>query len=366
MSTISLIKSAFGRSATLYTVLNCTKSSTQPELRLAYKKAALRFHPDRAKDQSSNNEETTLKFQAVSAAYQVLMDETQRATYDATGQVIEEHDDISSSDDEGEIHNQVPRERCNRKSKNNTNQQQWEDFFHSIFNEILSTGCKHEQDAQSYARSDQERNDVLKYYTMCKGDVNKILECIVHASKNDIDRWRKEIIGPAIQRGEVDDYANNICATKWTNSSKKKLTMTMTLEDSSSSDDEVIATSKRLKRGRSISKKNLTLVDTDDEGDEEDETIEQSKKCTFESDACPTSMSMREKMDYRVAKKRKIKAEKEMEFAKIVQSKNWDAKNHFYTSQQQKKSRGVVSDNILSTIEKKYGNKSSAKSRKKR
>ena len=48
-------------------------------------------------------------------------------------------------------------------------------------------------------------------------------------------------------------------------------------------------------------------------------------------------LSMREKMDYRVAKKRKIKAEKEMEFAKIVQSKNWGAKNHFYTSQQQQK-----------------------------
>ena len=63
----------------------------------------------------------------------------------------------------------------------------------------------------------------------------------------------------------------------------------MALEDSSSSDDEVIATSKRLKRGRSISKKNLTLVDTDDEGDEEDETVKQSKKSTFESDACPTS-----------------------------------------------------------------------------
>ena len=106
MSTISLIKSAFGRSATLYTVLNCTKSSTQPELRSAYKKAALRFHPDRATNQS-NNEETTLKFQAVSAAYQVLMDETQRATYDATGQVIEEHDVTSSSDDEGGMHNRV-------------------------------------------------------------------------------------------------------------------------------------------------------------------------------------------------------------------------------------------------------------------
>ena len=33
---------------------------------------------------------------------------------------------------------------------------------------------------------------------------------------------------------------------------------------------------------------------------------------------------MREKMDYRVAKKRKIKAQKEMEIANIIQSKNWD------------------------------------------
>eukprot|EP00984_Skeletonema_dohrnii_P026045 scaffold15294_cov75-Skeletonema_dohrnii-CCMP3373.AAC.6 len=42
MTIISLVKSAFGRKATLYTPLNCTKTSSESDLRSAYKKAALR------------------------------------------------------------------------------------------------------------------------------------------------------------------------------------------------------------------------------------------------------------------------------------------------------------------------------------
>jgi DnaJ family protein C protein 9 len=213
MSTISLIKSAFGGKATLYTVLNCTKTSSQSELRSAYRKAALRFHPDRANavNNDDGDGDTTLKFQAVSAAYQVLMDEKRRAAYDATGRVLEEHDDItsyyrSSSDDEGSQHH-VPRGKRTR-PRNQKQHQQWEDFFHSVFNEIISAGSKHKDAAKLYSGSSQERDDVLKYYTTCKGNLQKVLECVVHAKQEDIERWRKDIIDPAIRNGEVDDFVH--------------------------------------------------------------------------------------------------------------------------------------------------------------
>lgn len=371
MSTISLVKSAFGCKATLYTVLNCKKTSSQSELRSAYRKAALQFHPDRANaSNNDNNGDTTLKFQAVSAAYQVLMDEQQRSAYDATGRVLEEHYDDdpfgSSSDNDEGNQQQHYAPRGKRQRPRDQKQQQWEDFFHSIFNEIISTGCTHEENAKLYPGSPQECDDVLRCYTMCKGNMQKVLECIVHATQDDIGRWRKYIIDPAILRGEVDDFFN-VNATKKVMPSKvsKKRQTIMTLEDSSSSDDDAVSTAKRkcsssrpkrLKRGKCDISKN-TLVDTDDD-EPEDYNAGKSK-------ARSAAMSMREKMDYRVARKRKIKAEKEMEIAKIVQSKDWDS-NHFYGKQPTKKNGGGVSDQLLSQIEHKYATKTISERRRKR
>lgn len=390
MTIISLVKAAFGPKATLYTALDCTKSSSQSELRSAYRKAALRFHPDRANaaksknDINSNYGDTTLKFQAVSAAYQVLMDEKQRAVYNATGRIMEEYnDDSASSDNDNEgNHQQAPR----RKRARNQKQQQWEDFFHSIFNEIISTGSQHESRALSYSGSVQEHTDVLKYYTMCKGNMQKVLDCIVHATQEDIGRWRKDIIVPAICRGEVDNFFNHdVNATTKVNA-KKKYAMKLedsssseddviasniarkkyvkTLEDSSSSEDDVISSTKRnssklkrLKSRKGIAKKtSCSLVDTDDELEE---------KTQSKAKSAITTMSMRDKMDYRVAKKRKLKAKNEMEIAKIVQSKNWDgAINQFQEDNPAKRTnRGVVSDQLLSQIERKYATKSSSERR---
>jgi hypothetical protein len=297
------------------------------------------------------------------------MDEKRRAEYDATGRVLEEHDDDtfgSFSDDERE--QQVPSERRRQTTKKSRSQkqQQWEDFFHSIFNEILSAGYKHEEDAKLYTGSVQERDDVLKYYSMCKGDMQKVLECIVHASNDDIDRWCKDIIGPAIRSGEVDDFsATNVTKrlAKSENSTKKQ-----TLVDSSSSDDDAVSSSKRsnklkrLIRGKCSSKCISALIDTDEEDDSFNNAATKQSEWSNSQNTPSTGMSMREKMDYRVAKKRKIKAEKEMEIARIVQSKNWNANHHFYSKQQHKnRNSGCVSDMLLSKIEKKNGSKRNAK-----
>ena len=111
-STLSLLCSAFGPFSTPYTVLQCNDLSTPAELRCAYRAAALRYHPDRLllcpRDDDDNGSEgegevsrCTLKFQAVSAAYRVLMDEGRRSHYDRTGEVREDGDD---DDDDGNNH----------------------------------------------------------------------------------------------------------------------------------------------------------------------------------------------------------------------------------------------------------------------
>ena len=66
-------------------------------------------------------------------------------------------------------------------------------------------------------------------------------------------------------------------------------------------------------------------------------------------------MNKRDKMNFRVAKKRKAKAAKEMEMADIMQSKNWSMPDASSRQRSKKKNMGGISDALLSNIEKKYG-----------
>lgn len=66
----------------LYELLGVTKSATEDELKRAYKKQALKLHPDRNFDRV---EEATSLFAKVQAAYDVLSDPQERAWYDAHG-----------------------------------------------------------------------------------------------------------------------------------------------------------------------------------------------------------------------------------------------------------------------------------------
>ncbi|XP_019431708.1 PREDICTED: dnaJ homolog subfamily B member 6-like isoform X2 [Lupinus angustifolius] len=67
-----------------YGVLGLNKECTESELRIAYKKLALKWHPDRcsASGNSKFVEEAKKKFQAIQQAYSVLSDANKRLMYD--------------------------------------------------------------------------------------------------------------------------------------------------------------------------------------------------------------------------------------------------------------------------------------------
>ncbi|KAG5720572.1 Protein psi1 [Termitomyces sp. T112] len=65
-----------------YDILAISKSATDDEIKKAYKKMALKWHPDRNK----NSEEATRKFKEVSEAFEVLSDSNKRAVYDQFGE----------------------------------------------------------------------------------------------------------------------------------------------------------------------------------------------------------------------------------------------------------------------------------------
>jgi len=63
-----------------YDLLGISQTATEEEIKRAYRKAALRLHPDKNPDP-----EAATQFQAVDKAYKVLIDPKLRSTYDQLG-----------------------------------------------------------------------------------------------------------------------------------------------------------------------------------------------------------------------------------------------------------------------------------------
>jgi molecular chaperone DnaJ len=66
-----------------YNLLGINRNSSQDEIKKAYRKKAMKFHPDRNPD----NKEAEEMFKKVSDAYAVLSDPDERAYYDRTGNI---------------------------------------------------------------------------------------------------------------------------------------------------------------------------------------------------------------------------------------------------------------------------------------
>ena len=64
-----------------YSVLEIPKTATQDEIKKAFRKQAMKYHPDR----NPGNKEAEEKFKEVAAAYEVLSDEKKRQMYDQLG-----------------------------------------------------------------------------------------------------------------------------------------------------------------------------------------------------------------------------------------------------------------------------------------
>jgi len=64
-----------------YEILGISRTATTVEIKKAYRRLAMKYHPDRNKDDSEAEE----KFKEVKEAYEVLSDEQKRAAYDQFG-----------------------------------------------------------------------------------------------------------------------------------------------------------------------------------------------------------------------------------------------------------------------------------------
>ncbi len=65
-----------------YNILGISKSASADEIKKAYRKQAVEWHPDKHKD---NKEEAERRFKEINEAYQVLSDKEKRSAYDQYG-----------------------------------------------------------------------------------------------------------------------------------------------------------------------------------------------------------------------------------------------------------------------------------------
>jgi len=79
---LKIIMTTLRKKKTHYDVLCVSPDCSQTEIRKAYHKLAIQFHPDKANNDEKDKEEKTAKFQKISVAYTCLSDPKEREKYD--------------------------------------------------------------------------------------------------------------------------------------------------------------------------------------------------------------------------------------------------------------------------------------------
>ena len=130
----------------LYEVLGLTKNATQSEIKSAYRKLAVKYHPDK----NPGNKAAEEKFKKITAAYDVLSDETKRRQYDSYGST---DDYTTSSNPYGSYSWGNTSTWQGQWSRNGTWNAETQDDFNDAFNQWFN-----------YAKNEQNRSQNTYFY----------------------------------------------------------------------------------------------------------------------------------------------------------------------------------------------------------
>ncbi|KAJ2745784.1 hypothetical protein GGI20_001901 [Coemansia sp. BCRC 34301] len=152
----------------LYEILGVARDATDEDLRKAYRKLALRTHPDKwthLDPASTEAQAKTREFQQIGFAYTVLKDTQRRKVYDATGSLSE--DIIEEGKD-------------------------WDAYFRQLWTGVVDATTI-EQFSKSYKGSAEEQGDIIAAYRLHDGDLDLIFTEVMLAEVEDEPRFVEAI-----------------------------------------------------------------------------------------------------------------------------------------------------------------------------
>ncbi|KZV64945.1 DnaJ-domain-containing protein [Peniophora sp. CONT] len=164
--------------ADLYGALGLTSTATGDDIKKAYRKLALKYHPDKHASASEDAKaEAAHKFQQVGFAYAVLSDEKRRAHFDKTGRTDEGFEDMGEDG--------------------------WEDYFADLFDGVSKERL--DNDKREYQGSTEELHDIKAAYVETSGDLEEIMNQIPHSTHEDEARITI-IVSGLVKSGELPAF----------------------------------------------------------------------------------------------------------------------------------------------------------------
>ncbi|KDQ60835.1 hypothetical protein JAAARDRAFT_91527, partial [Jaapia argillacea MUCL 33604] len=150
-------------SVDLYAVLDLKEDATTDDIKKAYRRLALRHHPDKhATSDEAAKVCASLKFQQIGFAYAVLSDEKRRQRYDKTGRT-DEALELGAGEDG------------------------WDTYFEELFDRV--TKGKLDEMKREYQGSSEEIDDIKSTYMETNGSIAEIMTYIPHSTNDDEPRF---------------------------------------------------------------------------------------------------------------------------------------------------------------------------------
>mmetsp|Transcript_4167 Transcript_4167/g.5986 ORF Transcript_4167/g.5986 Transcript_4167/m.5986 type:complete len:369 (+) Transcript_4167:148-1254(+) len=301
MSASTILAQVYGsESVNLYTdVLEVSSDATPAQLRKAYYRKALQCHPDK-----TSNPQDTLKFQALSMTYEILKDPQKRKEYDETGKIVDndDGDDFEANGD---------------------NSNMWTDYFTHVFGKVSTSQI--DQFAQQYKCSDEEEQDVLKYYRQFQGNLTKMLDHVMLSTHLDCSRWVEDFITPAIENGTVPDYMTKVKQTLKTITNRNNDTSGTTNKKNKKKPNKKASTKSSAAITASSKGKEDVVIDEDEteseDDDDDDGKVEMKPKSRTQQTKPKSKQPKKTSKNTKAKTKRMSKAEREAAEAQTLMDK---------------------------------------------
>ncbi|XP_023246143.1 dnaJ homolog subfamily B member 6 [Copidosoma floridanum] len=137
-----------------YNVLEVTRTATNGEIKKAYRKLALKWHPDKNPD---NLEESNQRFKEISEAYEVLIDDAKRRRYDQRNQRATSRPARAAGYTYRDLFDSPFHRFFEKKKKINNNYKERQN--HLRFYALLITGCATSREhLHGHSRGHRNRN----------------------------------------------------------------------------------------------------------------------------------------------------------------------------------------------------------------